>query len=86
MHLFLRYLTGLFDNGLETDSEETEKKEILKEDGSVEDDLLYYSDAENVVSKDGDHLRNGELKDNPRKHISALVKMKVLQKVLQAMP
>ncbi|KAF4100126.1 hypothetical protein G5714_018322 [Onychostoma macrolepis] len=52
----------VFDNGLETDSEETEKKEILKEeDGSVEDDLLYYSDAENVVSKDGDRLRNGEM-------------------------
>ncbi len=68
MHLFLRYLTGVFDNGLETDSE---KKEILKEeDGSVEDDPLYYSDAENVVSKDGDHLRNGELKDNLRKHVS----------------
>uniref|UniRef100_A0A671N7A4 Zinc finger protein ZFPM2-like n=2 Tax=Sinocyclocheilus anshuiensis TaxID=1608454 RepID=A0A671N7A4_9TELE len=35
---------------------------ILKEeDGSVEDDLLYYSDPENVVSKDGDHSRNGEM-------------------------
>ncbi|XP_016098675.1 zinc finger protein ZFPM2-like [Sinocyclocheilus grahami] len=53
----------VFDNGLETDSEETEKKEILKEeeDGSVEDDLLYYSDPENIVSKDGDHSRNGEM-------------------------
>ncbi|XP_016343021.1 zinc finger protein ZFPM2b isoform X2 [Sinocyclocheilus anshuiensis] len=52
----------VFENGLETDSEETEKKEILKEeDGSVEDDLLYYSDPENVVSKDGDHSRNGEM-------------------------
>uniref|UniRef100_A0A8C1BBC6 Zinc finger protein ZFPM2 n=1 Tax=Cyprinus carpio carpio TaxID=630221 RepID=A0A8C1BBC6_CYPCA len=45
----------LFENGLET--------EILKEeDGSVEDDPLYYSDPENIVSKDGDHSRNGELK------------------------
>ncbi|XP_016427027.1 zinc finger protein ZFPM2-like [Sinocyclocheilus rhinocerous] len=52
----------VFENGLETDSEETEKKEILKEeDGSVEDDPLYYSDPENVVSKDGDHSRNGEM-------------------------
>ncbi|XP_050991932.1 zinc finger protein ZFPM2b isoform X2 [Labeo rohita] len=52
----------VFENGLETDSEETEKKEILKEeDGSVEDDPLYYSDPENGVSKDGDHLRNGEM-------------------------
>ncbi|KAK2887273.1 hypothetical protein Q8A67_015501 [Cirrhinus molitorella] len=52
----------VFENGLEMDSEETEKKEILKEeDGSVEDDPLYYSDPENVVSKDGDHLRNGEM-------------------------
>ncbi|XP_059412813.1 zinc finger protein ZFPM2-like isoform X2 [Carassius carassius] len=53
----------MFDNGLETDSEETEKKEIVKEeeDGSVEDDSLFYSDPENVVSKDGDHLRNGEM-------------------------
>ncbi|XP_016110844.1 zinc finger protein ZFPM2-like [Sinocyclocheilus grahami] len=51
----------VFENGLETDSEEMEKKEILKEDGSVEDDLLYYSDPENVVSKDGDHSRNGEM-------------------------
>ncbi|XP_016375797.1 zinc finger protein ZFPM2-like isoform X2 [Sinocyclocheilus rhinocerous] len=53
----------VFDNGLETDSEETEKKEILKEeeDGSVEDDSLYYSDPENTVSKDGDHSRNGEM-------------------------
>ncbi len=71
MHLFLRYLTGVFDSGLESDSEKTEKKEILKEeDGSVENDPLYYSDTENVVSKDGDHLRNGELKDNLRKHVS----------------
>uniref|UniRef100_A0A672Q5I3 Zinc finger protein ZFPM2-like n=1 Tax=Sinocyclocheilus grahami TaxID=75366 RepID=A0A672Q5I3_SINGR len=54
-------MTGVFENGLETDSEEMEKKEILKEDGSVEDDLLYYSDPENVVSKDGDHSRNGEM-------------------------
>uniref|UniRef100_A0A673JRV3 Zinc finger protein ZFPM2-like n=1 Tax=Sinocyclocheilus rhinocerous TaxID=307959 RepID=A0A673JRV3_9TELE len=61
--MFLCYLTGVFDNGLETDSEETEKKEILKEeeDGSVEDDSLYYSDPENTVSKDGDHSRNGEM-------------------------
>uniref|UniRef100_A0A8C2B3J2 Zinc finger protein, FOG family member 2b n=1 Tax=Cyprinus carpio TaxID=7962 RepID=A0A8C2B3J2_CYPCA len=52
----------MLDNGLETDSEETEKKEILKEeDGSVEDDSLFYSDPEHVVSKDGDHLRNGEM-------------------------
>uniref|UniRef100_A0A8C1IPH5 Zinc finger protein, FOG family member 2b n=1 Tax=Cyprinus carpio TaxID=7962 RepID=A0A8C1IPH5_CYPCA len=44
----------LFENGLET--------EILKEeDGSVEDDPLYYSDPENIVSKDGDHSRNGEM-------------------------
>uniref|UniRef100_A0A671P526 Zinc finger protein ZFPM2-like n=2 Tax=Sinocyclocheilus anshuiensis TaxID=1608454 RepID=A0A671P526_9TELE len=37
--------------------------EIMKEeeDGSVEDDPLYYSDPENVVSKDGDHSRNGEM-------------------------
>ncbi|XP_042601164.1 zinc finger protein ZFPM2b isoform X2 [Cyprinus carpio] len=52
----------MLDNGLETDSEETEKKEILKEeDRSVEDDSLFYSDPEHVVSKDGDHLRNGEM-------------------------
>ncbi|XP_026144213.1 zinc finger protein ZFPM2b isoform X2 [Carassius auratus] len=52
----------MFDSGLETDSEETEKKEIVKEeDGSVEDDSLFSSDPENVVSKDGDHLRNGEM-------------------------
>uniref|UniRef100_A0A8C2PTF3 Zinc finger protein, FOG family member 2b n=1 Tax=Cyprinus carpio TaxID=7962 RepID=A0A8C2PTF3_CYPCA len=45
----------VFENGLET--------EILKEeDGSVEDDPLYYSDPENIVSKDGDHSRNVELK------------------------
>uniref|UniRef100_A0A672PXQ7 Zinc finger protein, FOG family member 2b n=2 Tax=Sinocyclocheilus grahami TaxID=75366 RepID=A0A672PXQ7_SINGR len=58
-----RKAVWVFDNGLETDSEETEKKEILKEeeDGSVEDDLLYYSDPENIVSKDGDHSRNGEM-------------------------
>ncbi|XP_042631935.1 zinc finger protein ZFPM2-like isoform X3 [Cyprinus carpio] len=44
----------LFENGLET--------EILKEeDGSVEDDPLYYSDPENIVSKDGDHSRNGKM-------------------------
>uniref|UniRef100_A0A8C2INF6 Zinc finger protein, FOG family member 2b n=1 Tax=Cyprinus carpio TaxID=7962 RepID=A0A8C2INF6_CYPCA len=44
----------VFENGLET--------EILKEeDGSVEDDPLYYSDPENIVSKDGDHSRNGEM-------------------------
>ncbi|XP_043074438.1 zinc finger protein ZFPM2b isoform X2 [Puntigrus tetrazona] len=52
----------VFENGLEMDSEETEKKEMLKEeDGSVEDDPLYYSDPENAVSKDGDHLSNGEM-------------------------
>ncbi|XP_048057910.1 zinc finger protein ZFPM2b isoform X1 [Megalobrama amblycephala] len=53
----------MFENGLETDSEEMvcEKKEILKEDRSVEDDPLYFSDPENVISKDGDHLKNGEL-------------------------
>lgn len=54
----------MFENGLETDSEEMvcEKKEILtEEDRSVEDDPLYFSDPENVISKDGDHLKNGEL-------------------------
>lgn len=64
VHLFVLYLTGMFENGLETDSEEMvcEKKEILKdEDRSVEDDPLYFSDPENVISKDGDHLKNGEL-------------------------
>ncbi|XP_051729767.1 zinc finger protein ZFPM2b isoform X2 [Ctenopharyngodon idella] len=54
----------MFENGIETDSEEMvcEKKEILKEeDRSVEDDPLYFSDPENIISKDGDHLKNGEL-------------------------
>ncbi|XP_067282230.1 zinc finger protein ZFPM2b isoform X2 [Pseudorasbora parva] len=54
----------MFENGLETESEETacEKKEILKEeDRSVEDDPLYFSDPENIISKDGDHLKNGEM-------------------------
>ncbi|XDV34456.1 hypothetical protein PO909_004614 [Leuciscus waleckii] len=54
----------MFENGLETESEETvcEKKEISKEeDRSVEDDPLYFSDPENIISKDGDHLKNGEM-------------------------
>ncbi|XP_056336292.1 zinc finger protein ZFPM2b isoform X1 [Danio aesculapii] len=54
----------VFENGLEADSEETlcETKEILKEeDRSVEDDPIYFSDPENGISKDGDHLRNGEM-------------------------
>ncbi len=71
MHLFLRHLRGVFDSGLESDSEEIEKKEILKEeDRSVEEDPHYYSDTESVVSKDGDYLRNGEIKDSLRKHVS----------------
>ncbi|XP_052389082.1 zinc finger protein ZFPM2-like [Carassius gibelio] len=44
----------VFENGLKT--------EILKEeDGSVEDDSLYYSDPEKLICKEGDHLRNGEM-------------------------
>ncbi|XP_077052746.1 zinc finger protein ZFPM2b [Siphateles boraxobius] len=54
----------MFENGLETESEETvcEKKEISKEeDRSVEDDPLYFSDPENIISKHGDHLKNGDM-------------------------
>lgn len=56
--------TGVFENGLETDVEETvcEKREILTEDDrSVEDDSLFLTDPDRIVSKDEDHLTNGKV-------------------------
>lgn len=54
----------MFENGLETDSEETvcKKRDILTEDDrSVEKDPLFLTDPDNIISKDEDHLRNGEV-------------------------
>jgi len=44
----------MLENGLETESEE----KVCEKEISKEDDL---SDPENIISKDGDHLKNGEL-------------------------
>ncbi|XP_056597354.1 zinc finger protein ZFPM2b [Triplophysa dalaica] len=57
----------VFENGLETDSEETvcKKRDILTEDDrSVEEDPLFLTDPDNIISKDEDHLRNGEMIGN----------------------
>ncbi|XP_039536375.1 zinc finger protein ZFPM2b isoform X1 [Pimephales promelas] len=44
----------MLENGLETESEE----KVCEKEISKEDDL---SDPENIISKDGDHLKNGEM-------------------------
>ncbi|XP_051949178.1 zinc finger protein ZFPM2b [Xyrauchen texanus] len=52
------------ENGLEVDSEEKvcEKRDLLKDENrSVEEEPLYFSEPENIIFTDGDHVKNDEM-------------------------